>query len=391
MKKIKYLLFTLLLTIFLIPNVYAKDNVEIKSITLDSKSENTIVNKEPIHNGLLMDFDLSFKQKNDYAKYKVIIKNDTNIEYKISNDTAFNKSDHITYTYDVEGTLKPKGETIVYVTITYSKEVNESELIDGKYQESNKAVIQLLNKDGEVVNPNTGISIILLISTILLIVLFSTLLIKNKKKVLLPIIITLLLIPTLVYGAETLRLTINVKVDILKGYKVKYVVDYEGYFKSNELKQYDMSSAQCNKTYYIGDITEENKYTYCRNLMETKDNTLYNPGARIELKNIMLRQFTLEYYENNTWKKYCEEQSEDIFLCSENIPITNKTVSYWDYSIGPRTYNPLGLNSDKVTMNFSSIFIDDWETYKSLYIKAPATFTMPNHDVTFFVDNYGSA
>ena len=138
--------------------------------TLDTKSENTIIKSEPTFNGLVMNFDVSFKQKNDFVKYKVVVKNDTNIDYKIANDTSFNKSDHITYTYDVENILKPKGEAVVYVTITYSSEVDPSELVDGMYKEENKAVIQLLNKDGKVENPNTGINYILFISILLTII-----------------------------------------------------------------------------------------------------------------------------------------------------------------------------------------------------------------------------
>ena len=47
MKKLKYLVFALLLSIFLLPNVYAKDSVYIKSITLDSSSNNTSINGKP--------------------------------------------------------------------------------------------------------------------------------------------------------------------------------------------------------------------------------------------------------------------------------------------------------------------------------------------------------
>ena len=42
MKNIKYLLFGILLTFLLMPNVYAKNNVEIKSITQADISKNTV-------------------------------------------------------------------------------------------------------------------------------------------------------------------------------------------------------------------------------------------------------------------------------------------------------------------------------------------------------------
>lgn len=92
MKKIKYLIFALLLSFVFIPNAFAKGNVEIKSIELDSKSDNTVVKKDPTFNGLEMNFGLAFKTKGDYAKYKIVIKNDTNTDYKITEDTSFNAS-----------------------------------------------------------------------------------------------------------------------------------------------------------------------------------------------------------------------------------------------------------------------------------------------------------
>ena len=262
MNRIKYLLFAIIMSLVLIPNVSAK-GVEIKSITLDSKSNNTVIKSQPTFNGLVMDFDVSFKQKDDFAKYKVIVKNDTNIDYKIASDTSFNKSEHITYTYDVENVLKPKGEAIVYVTITYSKEVDPEELTDGMYKEENKAIIQLLNKEGEIANPNTGINSIIIISLLILVLLISTIMIKKKKKVLLPIIISIFLIPTIVYAVEILKLTINVKVQIESGHKVSYVINTPGVFKNEEIEEYNIERSDCKKTYYIGDMTEENKYNYC--------------------------------------------------------------------------------------------------------------------------------
>ena len=149
MKKIKYLFFAILLSIFLFPNVYAKDSVYIKSITLDSSSNNTSINDKPTFSGLNMNFDLGFKEVGDYAKYKVVIRNDSNTDYNISEDTSFNTSDYIKYTYEVENKLKAKSESIVYVTVKYNKKVDSSLLVNGKYIENNKAVVQLANKDGK--------------------------------------------------------------------------------------------------------------------------------------------------------------------------------------------------------------------------------------------------
>ena len=387
MNRIKYLLFAIIMSLVLIPNVSAK-GVEIKSITLDSKSNNTVIKSEPTFNGLVMDFDVSFKQKDDFAKYKVIVKNDTNIDYKIASDTSFNKSEHITYTYDVENVLKPKGEAIVYVTITYSKEVDPEELTDGMYKEENKAIIQLLNKEGEIANPNTGVNSIIIISLLLLVLLISTVMIKKKKKVLVPIIISILLIPTIVYAVETLKLTINVKVQIESGHKVSYVINTPGVFKNEELEEYNIERSDCKKTYYIGDMTEENKYNYCETTISRTDDKFYKSGERVTIKDFSVNRITTEKLVNGQWVYYCEEQEPKVYLCDNDTPIYPDQLDRWGYSIGPRTNNPNGLDSDKETMNFSSIHYDEWETYKRLTVDAQETFSMPEHDVVFYINNY---
>ena len=47
MKKISYLILTLLITLLITPIVFAKENVEIKSIDLEFKSTNVGENSKP--------------------------------------------------------------------------------------------------------------------------------------------------------------------------------------------------------------------------------------------------------------------------------------------------------------------------------------------------------
>ncbi len=389
MKGIKYIIFALILSILLIPNVFAKDSVEIKSITLDTKSDNTIIKSEPTFNGLVMNFDVSFKQKNDFVKYKVVVKNDSNIDYKIANDTSFNKSDHITYTYDVENILKPKGEAVVYVTITYSSEVDPSELVDGMYKEENKAVIQLLNKDGNVVNPNTGINYIIIISILLTLIIISILIKKHKKSVFIPVIIALLLIPTLVYAIETLKLTINVKVEIKRAYKVGYVFNQNIAYTESELEQYDTTRATCFDTYYLGSISPENKYIVCTEVLY-EDNKLYAEGETVHTDTSItdLKAMIYKDYDSEPEIEYCQEQSNSTYLCDDRATTPKVQFNTWYYY---KNYNKVegyySTSSDLMTMNFSSIETNKWNTFdEEISVFRNGTFTMPNHNVLFFIN-----
>ena len=94
-------LFSILLSLLFIPVLVKAEGVSIKSIELDSKSDNTTVKSEPTYEGLELNFDLGFKAKDDFAKYKVIIKNDTDTDYKISEDTSFNESEWKEYSISI--------------------------------------------------------------------------------------------------------------------------------------------------------------------------------------------------------------------------------------------------------------------------------------------------
>ena len=102
-----------------IPDVYAAGKVEIESIVLIEKSEDTKINSEPTINELNTSFDLGFKNVNDYAKYKIVVNNSTDEDYEIS-DKAENTSEYLSYEYEFENNnkvVKKNSKLIVFLTI----------------------------------------------------------------------------------------------------------------------------------------------------------------------------------------------------------------------------------------------------------------------------------
>ena len=385
------LLIIVLFGIIFIPNVFADNKVKIKSIDLVEKSENTTINSEPKFNNLVMDFDISFKAQDDYVKYKVVVSNNTNVDYKISEDTSFNESQYMTYKYDVEKDLKANGETIVYVTITYSKEIDSSKLANGKYTESNKAIVQLLDSKGQVVNPNTSSSIVMILINLFIVLFVSILLVikvRNKKAISLVLIVGLSLIPITTYAVETLKLAINVNVEIEKGYEVVYLLNNDRlYLTDDELKDWDLSDATCDKIYNIIDGSNTKKYTYCEGNLFYKDNRLYSVGEKVDLKIIKERDFDLGYYDPETnLFKYCSRDSNNnlVFNCNSNGNEKIYDHDYWYYNyVFPRKYNYPFFDTDKDIMKFSSIDYDVWDEKKVVGLDGAVTFTMPDHDVLF--------
>lgn len=376
MKKINYLIFALLLSFIFVPNVFAKGNVEIKSIELDSKSDNTVVKKDPTFNGLETNFGLAFKTKGDYAKYKIVIKNDTNTDYKITEDTSFNASEYITYKYNTDSLVKAKDETTVYVTITYSKEIASSLLVDGKYTENNKAIVQLIDKDGKVVNPKTNTTNAIILVTLLIVSLVIVLSLKKKNKFkysTLALIIGIASIPTFVSAVESLKLTMNVNVEIEKGYRVDYLIRYPLLLKDSEMDSYDMRYADC-RTTYVGSVSNENKYNICMHAI-IKNSRLYAPGEQVQLPKITVKSISFDSQPTQI--------NENTYLFEDDSIVEKDIYNYlYSYEMSEDYGYPI-LESDKTTMNFRTYDYDNWDEDGYFYVDAPQTFTMPSHDILF--------
>ena len=377
MKQIKYLLYTSILWLLIIPVVYAA-NVEISSIELDSKSDNAKIESEPTFNGLEMNYDVFFKTPSDFVKYKVTIKNNTNKDYKISEDTSFNKSAYINYEYDVNDTLKAKSEAIVYVTITYSNEV--SNMVDNKYSETNKAIIQLINDDEIITNPNTGQSIMVII--IVMIISFITIFLLHLKRIhnLNFIVLIILAIPTIVLATETLKLTINVNIKIEKGYRLGYLLTYKTLIPEREFTKYEKTKdSECEIVYYNGE-----KHYNCSNII------YIDPHLHLAGEKLTLDTFSIRYVYYHDYSE-CELQSDESYYCPSNAEIPVQILDYWRYDISYDQYGFEYRPDDRSVMNIDEDkYCPMWLTYDNRFCLYVSEITMPAHDTLFFYPGYGS-
>ncbi len=392
MKKYLSLLIILMLFGFMfIPSVLADNKVGLKSIELVEKSENTTINSEPKFNNLEMNFDVAFKAKDDYVKYKVVVSNNTNIDYKISEDTSFNDSPYMTYKYDVEKDLKANDETIVYVTITYSKTIDSSKLANGKYSESNQAIVQLLDRNGNTVNPNTSSSIAMILINLFIVLFVSILLFikfRGNKAIPLVLILSLFLIPITTYAVETLKLTINVNVEIENRYRISYVMYSGVYLTDEELKDWDVSRAEDHDVYIINDGSNTKKYSYYFGELLYKGNEWHYAGENVDLGILKFRVLYTSEYNSSTGKSdhYCSYDSDtNIYTCDSRVEeYYVEGDGFWYYSKSfSNAYNYPFFDTDKDVMNFSECNDSDWDDYLGLCFYAPVSFTMPAHDVLF--------
>ncbi len=128
MKKLFYLVLVMILSLAFVPVHAATEDIEITSIDLVEHGGIAREVTKAIAEGLNVNFNVKFYNKDDYVKYKVIIKNTSKDSYELSDQTNFNKSDYIEYKFEFENDNKvvdPGSEKVIYIVITYKTAVPE--------------------------------------------------------------------------------------------------------------------------------------------------------------------------------------------------------------------------------------------------------------------------
>lgn len=393
------LCFSMIFVVFFsITNVYASGGVTIKSIDLVDKSINTTEASKAKANGLSMDFDLKFKEVNDYAKYKIVVENKDSKDYKISVDSNFENSKYISYKYDNADILKANSDTEFYVTITYNKKLDESNYVDGKYSEKNSAVLKL--SDG-VSNPktfnNSWSLIILVVMGVTLIFLFKN---KENRGMNVLILFSLLSVPLFVKAIDYLKITVNSNVVIEKGYSVDYAVEY-GFIKASEVDNYDLSYGECANylKVYAGSMSEENRYLYCSDIIY-KGKKKYAPGEKVSVSNekpfvYNFNRYNCKYSDESSVMKGSSSEEDGLSLaqieptdiiCSSPEKIK---FDFYSYSREMSKYfgYPIGKD-DNISMNFTNVR-DNWQDDGEMVLYDNSTFVMPNHKVLITGMEYG--
>ena len=223
--------FLLVIALLFIPNVYAANDIEIKSVTMEDKSKDAVYDQNPNVDGLTISFEgISFMNKGDFILYRVKVTNNSNEDYQINNGTSFSKSEYFKYEFEFVGdnNVVPKNSTKdMFIRISYNKEVPATILEDdGSYRENNAMVINLTNK---VDNPKTGsgIAILLVFAFIVAVASISVIIgtkTKLNKHLVMIVALALAIVPVTIYAAKMITINLNTDIGISKNYYF-YVVD----------------------------------------------------------------------------------------------------------------------------------------------------------------------
>ena len=241
MKYLKYFLFLLLI----IPFMVLAEECDITKITITSMEQNSVegnteVITEPTFKDRNINLNLKMFDVGDSITYDMTIKNDSEEDYMIDEDTFETDSGYIEYslkTNDNSNVVKAQSTKNVSLVVTYKKEIEEDKLTNNKFDASNSLKLSLNTSEKEqpldiittdnikesvapqeVKNPITSVSSMLLISLILLTaIVFAYILIKRKNKYTkyIVLMLTVLLIPT-VYAICTCEIEVESTIEIEK-------------------------------------------------------------------------------------------------------------------------------------------------------------------------------
>ena len=396
MKKIKIILTFLIISTLFITKINAEETITIESIELDYISTNAIEKSSPVIDGLSINLDVQFREVNNYIKYKLLIKNNTNEEYELKEDTSFLNNENITYKYYKEGKIKPNSENIIYLVVSYNQEVEESKFVENKYTEENKAILEIVDDSGEIIkNPKTGNDNITFIILSIVLVISCIVLFTMKKKDLnnvnfIFIMLLINCIPLIVNATQLFKLNLNVNVEIIKnGYHVIYAPDsnVNKIIDIELLEDYEIINNKCNNI-YMDNQKEEVSYVMCEKPVLLKSKKIYMPGDEVEM--LIIQNYKIKNEEESS--NYCTLEENNIYCSISESTAFGLIGNNNSWVYGKDAMTDMGYTyseDDLEKMEFSFIIDNFWDEENEwskggIEIGVPSVFKMPAHDVFFY-------
>ena len=152
--------------------VYAKNkDIEISNIKIIEASESAHENTKAEVNDYTINTDITFNNPDDYIKYKLTIKNNTNHDYIIDSITSDHDSKKIMYNFELSVEKVKAHKTADINMILVYKDSDNKEYL---YKDTVNLELSVINKDGKVItipsNKRNNIILIIIISTLLILI-----------------------------------------------------------------------------------------------------------------------------------------------------------------------------------------------------------------------------
>ena len=322
-----------LLIILLIPiNVFAEtcdpSGITIQSIEMIEKSNGSKEITKATISETQINLDISLTNEKDNIKYKLTIKNNTDVDY-VLDESMFKKNyDNISYIFETDNkTLKAGATKDIVLSVELTKNPGR-----GVFNETNTFNLDLTG--GKIVNPPTGVKSLLYIVPVLLIMGFVIIFTSKRKtafKTMAIIVGLLILVPTIVRAVCKCNLKINATVTV-DNCIYKLVTDRGTFEKGKDVKEMclsytDVASGKDYDYNYLAlsyaHPTGDNKYAYISisNKKEYDGEPFFNDNSYVKiysdsLKTNIIKTITKaelhEHHYNIEAGSFCDSKYEAL-------------------------------------------------------------------------------
>ena len=235
------------------------DKISISSITIENKTDNVNEIDGATVDGKKINLNLRMSEVGDIIKYKMIVKNDSNEDYKIDKNSLNVNSSYINYSLnsdDNSDIIKANSTKTFFLKVDYKIEVPEDGYESESFIDNKNISIQLITNSKINVpkilnNPKTLNSFINVIIILFIISALSLLIIKNRKKeTIVVLIIGAVIIPISTYALCKSNIVIESTIRIDKPIEC-------GSFETDNWKTITTNVKNGNDDcYHIGDTKE---------------------------------------------------------------------------------------------------------------------------------------
>jgi hypothetical protein len=139
---------------------------------IENKSNSIVELEEPQIIDNKIKVNLGMHTKGDNIKYKIVVKNDSDDDFELDNNSLNIDSKYIDYKVtsdDNSNIIKANTSKIIYLEVEYEKEVPEEEFETGVFNDKQNFIVNISNDDkNDKPNPSTGYLLTKTIVTLIL-------------------------------------------------------------------------------------------------------------------------------------------------------------------------------------------------------------------------------
>ena len=216
--KIKKLFIPILLVVMLLPFIVIAETCDTNSIKIESinvkEKQGSVSETEPAKiNGTTINLNLNMVNVGDSISYDMVIKNTSDEDLELDNNSINVSSDYIEYNVessDNSNIVPANSSKTMTVKIKYKTKVNDSSYQNGKYNDNKTMTLNISNDSTS--NPFTNDLVLIYLLLFYISLFIFVVLFKKNKKTIVPITITILALPFSIKALCKSEITINSKV-----------------------------------------------------------------------------------------------------------------------------------------------------------------------------------